>query len=599
MALETEKAVVATGGLQSDHDEQLCERLDPLLTDANDSAQAPCATKDVEDQLEGLAREIEHAQSSAIQKMGACLAQARELFRYRRDEGGFTGWIDRRLSISERTAYNLISVYERFGGESLQLLQTLPRRALYCLATASDDVVEAVEARVEAGATVTVNEIQTLKQRAESIVDLPKESQRQILAQIAANPAGRSALKQVAKEVRAGEQKERHTERQQKLEDIAARNPELPAGRLFSLVLIDVPRHHNVYSDMTGAEKAPENHYATMSFDELLAFPIDRFAAPDAIILYWSTAASLLDDIDILSEWGFVSVRRRDDTGRLLRDEDGQVLPPAGRGRYGSHQIWRKVRTGKQTGTGRWFWDQHEILIAARRGNIDAPLPGTQDESIFDSPVGDHSSKPHAHIREWVDRVWPDLSKVEVFARGTAPSNWTFWGNQSAPASTPEVRDGAEGEQEPTGKRSKACKVLYHAGDLESALAVAFVQITSVAGECREIVDSAPEGLSESERIQVLGATAETLAQVEQPQVIAALADVDVIYTTTLPKRKDRSVPRATRMLDAMGILVACMDALDKITDRDTRHVAARDLHADLDRIKLEAEGCEFPGMYG
>jgi hypothetical protein len=151
-----------------------------------------------------------------------------------------------------------------------------------------------------------------------------------------------------------------------------------------------------------------------------------------------------LDDIDILAEWGFIALRPRDLAGNLIRDKDGKPIPPVGGGKYGSHQIWRKRRVGKQTGTGRWFLDQHEILIAARRGNVPAPLPGTQDESVFDAPVGEHSEKPHEHVRAWIDRCWPHLSKIEVFARGTAPEGWKFWGNEAepksqAPASTPPL----------------------------------------------------------------------------------------------------------------------------------------------------------------
>jgi hypothetical protein len=98
----------------------------------------------------------------------------------------------------------------------------------------------------------------------------------------------------------------------------------------------------------------------------------------------------------------------KDEHGKLLRGEDGKPLPPAGSGKYGSHQIWRKRRIGRQTGTGRWFRE-----------------------------VGKHSEKPQEHVRPWIDRCWPCLSKVEIFARGTAPAGWVFWGNQVAAEEVP------------------------------------------------------------------------------------------------------------------------------------------------------------------
>jgi hypothetical protein len=55
-----------------------------------------------------------------------------------RDEGGFTGWIEKRLRMSQATAYRLVGVHKQFGGyESVQQLDTLPRLVLYLLAAPS------------------------------------------------------------------------------------------------------------------------------------------------------------------------------------------------------------------------------------------------------------------------------------------------------------------------------------------------------------------------------------------------------------------------------------------------------------------------------
>jgi N6-adenosine-specific RNA methylase IME4 len=181
-----------------------------------------------------------------------------------------------------------------------------------------------------------------------------------------------------------------------------------------------------------------------MEFHEIVDFAIDSFAADDAIILYWTTAASMLDDIDILAEWGFISLRPRHPDGKLVRGPDGRPLPAIGSGKYGSHQIWRKRRVGNATGMGRWFLDQHEMLIAARRGDaVPAPLPGTQADSVFDADYVGHSIKPGEEVRAWIDRCFPGLGKIEVFARGKPPPGWVFWGNQ---AEDTDVLDEEPGE---------------------------------------------------------------------------------------------------------------------------------------------------------
>lgn len=98
--------------------------------------------------------------------MGARLAEARELFRYKRDEGGFEGWIEQRLSVSRRTAYDVLAVYERFGGEKVcDALHTLPRRVLYALAAPStpDAVVTEATERTTNGETVSLADVKAMK----------------------------------------------------------------------------------------------------------------------------------------------------------------------------------------------------------------------------------------------------------------------------------------------------------------------------------------------------------------------------------------------------------------------------------------------------
>jgi hypothetical protein len=88
--------------------------------------------------LEVLATEIEELQGTAILRVAERLAEAREIFRYCRDEGGFGGWVETRLHYTRQTAYNLLHVYERFsGGESVKIFDTFRASILYLLASPS------------------------------------------------------------------------------------------------------------------------------------------------------------------------------------------------------------------------------------------------------------------------------------------------------------------------------------------------------------------------------------------------------------------------------------------------------------------------------
>jgi hypothetical protein len=104
------------------------------------------AKQERETRLEAIATEIESVLGTAIMRVAALVAEAHELHRYKHGDGGFEGWVERRLKMSRRTAYNLLDVHKRFGHQSVQILHTLPRSVLYLIAP--DSVPEAARAEV-------------------------------------------------------------------------------------------------------------------------------------------------------------------------------------------------------------------------------------------------------------------------------------------------------------------------------------------------------------------------------------------------------------------------------------------------------------------
>ena len=213
--------------------------------------------------------------------------------------------------------------------------------------------------------------------------------------------------------------KERRAAREREL---GQKQSNFPTGR-FGLIYVDIPCHFKVRSDETGMDRSPENHYPTMTFEKLAELPVMDLAARDCICIYWSTAASLVDDIEIMTEWGFVTLRPRDQFGKLMRDPETLAQYPTDGGRYCSMQVWDKVKIG----LGYWFRDRHEFILVGVRGNPVAPAPGTQDESIFAEPKSRHSAKPLC-VTEMIERLWPSTPKIELFARGPARPGWVRWG---------------------------------------------------------------------------------------------------------------------------------------------------------------------------
>jgi len=82
-------------------------------------------------------------------------------------------------------------------------------------------------------------------------------------------------------------------------------------------------------------------------------------------------------------------------------------------------------------GTGYWFRNRHETLLVGTRGNLPAPAPGTQFESVFVAPVGAHSEKPDKSY-EIIEAYFPSLPRIELNAR-KARDGWDSWGLEAPP----------------------------------------------------------------------------------------------------------------------------------------------------------------------
>ncbi len=220
-------------------------------------------------------------------------------------------------------------------------------------------------------------------------------------------PDNRREQLKVAKIIRAGEQKVRHAVRLAHMDMIAEKGAaSAPAGldRLYPVYYLDPPWRFGVRSEETGREKSAENHYPTLPTDEIVTLlrPLIGGTHP-AVCFLWATNPMLPDGLRVLAECGFA---------------------------YVHHWIWDKVVAG----TGYWGRDRHELLLIGRRGEIAAPLPGTQPETVYAERKGPHSAKPN-YYAETIERLYPGIAKLELFARHARPG-WDVWGFEAdaAPA---------------------------------------------------------------------------------------------------------------------------------------------------------------------
>lgn len=199
----------------------------------------------------------------------------------------------------------------------------------------------------------------------------------------------------------------------------------------FRVILSDDPwRYDNFGQAKHGAARsaygdesmsAEEREAETMTFEELAAIPVQRWAGEDCFLVQWATWPKLDEGMRLLEHRGFSYV-----TG----------FP------------WVKtVPSSGEINCGIGFWTQStsEPVLLGRVGSTprkaDAPkvrglLVG--EEAQFYAPrAAEHSKKPLG-IHEWIEQTLPG-PYLELFARAPR-EGWTTWGHELGDHLGPEGR---------------------------------------------------------------------------------------------------------------------------------------------------------------
>lgn len=197
----------------------------------------------------------------------------------------------------------------------------------------------------------------------------------------------------------------------------------LEGGRQFATLYADpATKFESGFGD-----RSIENHYPTLTTEQLCSLPVAKRALPNARLFIWSTVPQLANTFTIAEAWGFPD--------------------------YSSHCIWDKTDPDHpdHAGTGHVFMNQHEILLYFKRGNPTGPVRGTQPLSIYREPKREHSRKPE-YFRHMILEMTGFLPVMELFARVDAehplPEGFYAWGNQANAAPIVDETTGEIQESE-------------------------------------------------------------------------------------------------------------------------------------------------------
>ncbi len=179
---------------------------------------------------------------------------------------------------------------------------------------------------------------------------------------------------------------------------------EVPEGK-FSTFVADPPWQYG----NTSTRGAAENHYDTMSIEQLCALDVVREHSADEAHLYlWTTAGHLPEAFKVMEAWGF---------------------------EYKTYLVWIKP----QMGMGNYFRVSTELVLFGIRGGMRTQVRNVRNH--FESPRAKHSAKPPM-FHDLVANASPG-PYMELFSRCSADQmltgcqcskcrlGWTVWGNQS------------------------------------------------------------------------------------------------------------------------------------------------------------------------
>lgn len=180
----------------------------------------------------------------------------------------------------------------------------------------------------------------------------------------------------------------------------------------YGAILADPPWAYAMRSEK-GYEKSPEAHYDTMPIDDIMALPVRDLAAPNCLLILWSTWPHLPEAMAVMAAWGF---------------------------RYKTGGNWTKrTATGKLAfGTGYLLRSASEPYLVGTIGNpkIRSRSERNVIETIEDFPDlidaerREHSRKPDEMRAMIAERLLPDQFACELFAREPWPEH-EVWGNQT------------------------------------------------------------------------------------------------------------------------------------------------------------------------
>ena len=170
----------------------------------------------------------------------------------------------------------------------------------------------------------------------------------------------------------------------------------------YEIIYADPAWAYRVWSKK-GRGRSAENHYPTMSVEEICALPVAKIAAKDSALFLWSTFPNLPAAFEVIKAWKFTYKTVAFTWVKTCRKSPDYFVS-----------------------LGHWTRANAEICLLATKGKPKRISKSVRQ--LIVSPLRKHSQKPD-EARERIIELMGDLPRVELFAREKV-AGWVAWGNE-------------------------------------------------------------------------------------------------------------------------------------------------------------------------
>lgn len=170
----------------------------------------------------------------------------------------------------------------------------------------------------------------------------------------------------------------------------------------YNVIYADPPWKYQTYSPK-GMGKSAENHYPTLTLEEICSMRVNDIAADDCVLFLWATMPCLVQAFDVIRAWGF--------------EYKTVALVWIKQNRKSNGLFW---------GMGYWTRSNAELCLLATKGSPKRVSAGVHQ--VIVSRIEEHSKKPK-EARDRIVALMGDIPRIELFAR-QREDGWDAWGNE-------------------------------------------------------------------------------------------------------------------------------------------------------------------------